>query len=106
MNSEFVLGYCTFPDTMTAERVCTQLISEGLIACANIHAPHQAIFPWQGSIQKAPEVATWIKTSAAKKTSLKLRFQELHPYDVPCLVFLKIDDGLNEYLQWVKGLTF
>jgi len=32
---------------------------------------------------------------------LKARLQELHPYQVPELLVLPVEDGLEPYLEWI-----
>ncbi|MEK7313872.1 MAG: divalent cation tolerance protein CutA [Deltaproteobacteria bacterium] len=36
---------------------------------------------------------------------MKKRVKELHPYDVPEIISLKIKDGLYEYLKWIDEAT-
>jgi len=101
MKSEIVMAYCTFPDLECAERICRELLERKLIACANIQSPNVALYRWQGSVQKETEVSAWLKTSAACQEPLKNIFDDLHPYDVPCLVFATLLDSLPEYKKWV-----
>ena len=35
--------------------------------------------------------------------ALKGRLQELHPYQVPELLVLPVEDGLAPYLEWVAS---
>lgn len=99
------MAYATFPNENVAEQICEQLVREGLIACANILPSHQAIYVWQDRLHKEPEVGAWMKTSIKKKTALKGRLQGLHPFENPCLVFLKLEDGLPDFLNWVYRQT-
>jgi periplasmic divalent cation tolerance protein len=34
---------------------------------------------------------------------LKARLQELHPYQVPELLVLPVEDGLAPYLEWLSA---
>lgn len=103
MNSKIVIGYCTFPDKNTAESIARELVAEGIIACANIFAPHTAVYSWQNKIQSESEVAALFKLNARKKKSLMEKIRAKHPYAVPALVFWAIEDGLPEYVNWVYG---
>lgn len=102
MKSELVLAYCTFPDVATAENVSERLVAEGTVACANVFPPHRAIYRWNNQMTREDEVAVIFKLSARKKTALKEKILATHPYVVPALVFLPIEDGLPAYLQWVR----
>ncbi|MGE0529606.1 MAG: divalent-cation tolerance protein CutA [Bdellovibrionales bacterium] len=101
MSSDVVFAYCTFPSEDVAHRICERLVLSGTIACANILSPHRALYLWKGQLQKEKEWAALLKLPARKKTELKERIRAEHPYDVPALAFLKIDDGLPEFLNWI-----
>jgi periplasmic divalent cation tolerance protein len=101
MTSKVVSAYCTFPNRKTAEKICRQLVADGTIACANIFAPHTAIYKWEGKIQKDQEVAVIMKLKSRNKPELKKAILKNHPYTVPALVFWKVDDGLTEFLRWI-----
>jgi periplasmic divalent cation tolerance protein len=99
--AKVVLAYCTFPDEATAQRICEILVAEGTIACANILGPMQSIYKWDGKLNKEKEWGAILKTSALKQAMLKERIRATHPYSNPCLVFLKIEDGLPDFLNWI-----
>lgn len=76
-----VFVYITAPDAETARSIGRRLVEEGLSACANIF-PIDSIYRWKGEVKK--------------------RVLELHPYELPCIVwfevgghrlFLKVDRG-------------
>lgn len=101
MRSEITLAYCTFPNRAVAENVCHQLVSEGLIACANIFAPHTAVYAWGGQVHSDSEIAALLKLNSRKRKALEERIRAIHPYSVPAVVYLKVDGGLPEFVQWV-----
>ena len=101
MKSKIVIAYCTFPSKDVAESICRQLVSDGTIACANVFQPHTAIYAWNGAIQAEAECAAILKLNARKQTTLKEKIRATHPYAVPALVFLTVNDGLPEFVNWV-----
>ncbi|MBX3021448.1 MAG: divalent-cation tolerance protein CutA [Bdellovibrionales bacterium] len=105
-SKDFVLAYCTFPNDDVATRTSEQLVAEGLVACANIFPAHKAVYRWQNQLQHESEVAVVMKTAASKKAALKERILAIHPYQTPALVFVKIDDGLPGFLQWIYTQSF
>ena len=46
-----------------------------------------------------------MKTRADLVEGLGRRLAELHPYDVPELVALPVEQGLSSYLDWVGDVT-
>jgi periplasmic divalent cation tolerance protein len=101
MKSNLVFGYCTFPDEATAERICEILVAEGTVACANILGPTKSIYKWNGRLHKEQEWAAIFKMPEFKQATLMERIRATHPYTNPCLVFLKIDGGLPDFLNWI-----
>jgi len=50
MADEILLALSTFPDAETARRIAEQLVTEHLVACANILPGVQSIYHWQGKL--------------------------------------------------------
>ena len=101
MADDVLLAISTFPDVETATRISRQLVTDKLVACANIGAPVQSIYHWQGKIDEAQETMVFFKTTAAQFEAFQAALRSLHPYDVPEVVALRVADGLPEYLRWV-----
>ena len=103
--SEIVTVYATFGSEEEARRIARTLVEEGLAACANILAPCQSIYRWQGKVEEAAEVPALLKTAAARADALIARIAELHSYDVPAAVVWPIADALADYRRWVASET-
>jgi periplasmic divalent cation tolerance protein len=101
MADEVLLAISTFPDAETATRIGRQLVNDKLAACANIGAPVQSIYRWQGKIEESQETMVFFKTTAAQFDALQAALRTLHPYEVPELVALPVTNGLPDYLRWV-----
>ncbi|MBY0385829.1 divalent-cation tolerance protein CutA [bacterium] len=101
----FVIGYVTFKNKTQAKKICTQLVKNKLIACANILAPHTAIYEWEQKFVSTKEVAAIIKTT--KKLSKKVTFEieKMHSYETPCVVFWSISNGNPDFLKWLQQQT-
>ena len=100
-----ILLYVAFPDNGAAEAMATQLLSERLIACANIFPPHQSHYRWQGKIEKTNEVAAIFKTQAVLSEKLMARVKALHPYETPCILALPVLAGDSNFLAWIAAET-
>jgi len=100
-SDSLLLAYCTFPSNKNAEEICIRLVNEGVIACANIFPGHTAIYRWQGQLTKERECAALLKTRASKQVMLEERIRAIHPYQVPCLVFLTADGAARDFERWV-----
>ena len=97
-----MIGLMTAPDRATAERIVDQLVQERMIACGNLSADIASIYRWQGAIERAGEILVIMKTTAARADEVIERVRELHPYDVPEILFLTVQTGNDAYMQWVR----
>lgn len=95
------LYYTTFPDDEARERIAEQLVKERLAACI-VSIPVSSIYPWDGELQEEDEVAALFKTIDRQGDALVERLEELHPYDVPCI--LEIPVAANDaYEAWADN---
>jgi len=101
MNRDALLACSTFPEIETARRIAQQLVTENLVACANLIPAVESIYRWQAKIENAQEVLALFKTTTTCYAAFQERLKALHPYDVPEIICLRIEDGLPEYLRWV-----
>jgi periplasmic divalent cation tolerance protein len=91
----------TVPDLHTAEAVVGNLVVARLAACASILPGVTSLYWWEGEVQRSSEVLVVMKTPAECVDALISRAAELHPYDVPELLALPVENGLSAYLAWV-----
>ena len=91
----------SFPDEHVAARCVEMLVTERHAACGSILSGAVSIFWWKGALEREVEAIVLLKTSHEKVGALLARAAEIHPYDVPELLVLPIEDGHPEYLQWV-----
>lgn len=101
MAEEISLALSTFPDKETARRISNELVTNKLAACANILPAIESIYRWKDKIENANEVLVLFKMSEDRQGAFEERLRALHPYDVPEIVFVKVDSALPEYSRWV-----
>jgi periplasmic divalent cation tolerance protein len=85
-----------------AEKLGRQLLEERLIACVNFIPHVKSLFWWKGEIDHADEVLMILKAPAKGIGRLKKRIAELHSYEVPEIVVLRVKDAWEPYAKWVK----
>lgn len=101
--SEFSFIYSTFSQQTQAEQIVSTLLTERLIACANIIPGGQSIYHWKGKLQSESEVYVLLKTSKKALVAAKARLAELHPYETPCIIELDLADVNKAYADWLRG---
>ena len=103
MKQDILFACSTFPDIETARRIAQELVTERLIACANLIPGVESIYRWEGDIENASEVLVFFKLTTEGYTAFQEKLHTVHPYDVPEIICLQVADGLPHYLQWVSA---
>ena len=101
MADQILLVLSTFPDAETASRIAQTLVEEKLVACANLIPAVHSIYRWKEKIETAGEVMVFFKTTEDRLAAFEQNLRSLHPYEVPELIGIKIDNGSPDYLRWV-----
>jgi periplasmic divalent cation tolerance protein len=101
MSQEILLALSTFPDTETAHRISSQLVTEKFVACANILPGAESIYCWKGKLERGNETLVFFKLSEDRQSAFQDKLKSLHPYEVPEIILVPISSGLPEYLSWV-----
>jgi periplasmic divalent cation tolerance protein len=81
------------------------LVEERLAACGHLIAPIRSIYRWAGDIQDEPEARVALHTRRSLVPAVIERTQDLHPYDIPCVIALSLTGGSPAYLRWVVAET-
>lgn len=97
------LIYCTCPDMETAEQIARRLLTDELAACVNILPGVRSIYRWQGEVETAQEHLLLIKSQQARYAMIEAAIKAMHPYEVPEIIAVAIDNGSTEYLQWIDS---
>lgn len=97
------LMLCTSPDRASAEKIAGLLVEGQLAACVNIVAGVTSIYRWQGKIQSAEEHLLLVKTRRSRYADAEAAIIAAHPYEVPEIIAVSIDQGLPAYLRWIDS---
>ena len=100
--SDHILAITTVGDEPTAVRLAHALLERRLVACVNVVARVRSFYHWKGVIEEADEQLLLMKTREDCFDALRTAFDELHPYDVPEVLALPVDEGFGPYLDWVR----
>lgn len=95
--------FCTCPDAEIAERIAQHLVSEHLAACVNILPGVRSVYLWQGQVESAQEQLLMIKSAKPVYPAIESAIKALHPYEVPEIISLPIEQGSDDYLQWIDS---
>ena len=93
------------PDRALAQALADELIRQRLAACVNILAPCRSVYRWQAAVQHDEEHPMLIKTTRERYAALEAAIRARHPYELPEIVAVPIELGLQAYLDWVAAET-
>lgn len=105
MDVRFIDVWVNCPDRDTAERIACVCLDARLAACANVFAPIESSYWWNGAVEKAPEVPLLMKTRAELFDSLAAKVRSAHPYEVPSIVATELPLIDAAYAEWLAQET-
>jgi len=100
------MDYITTKDKKQAITIGKALMKKKLAACVNIIPSMYSSFRWQGKILNASEAILIVKSIESKKEGILKEVKRLHSYSVPCILFVDIQSGNPDYIQWLHEECF
>ncbi len=97
--------YVTTSNRQEAINIARQLVKSRLAACANVLPDVTSIYRWQGALQEDSEAVLIVKTRRDLVDKVTAKVKELHSYDCPCVVSLRLEGGNEEYFEWITKET-
>jgi periplasmic divalent cation tolerance protein len=101
--ADHLLVRCTCPDAATAERLAALLVDQRLAACVNILPGLTSVYRWKGVLERDSEVLLLAKSRADRYPALEAALVEHHPYELPEVVAVSVNQGLDGYLAWLDS---
>jgi periplasmic divalent cation tolerance protein len=100
-----ILVLTTLPGSEEAQRFVKRLVERRLVACGTVVEHVTSVYRWEGKVETATEAQVMLKTQRSRWDDLRTAVEQLHPYDVPELLALPVESGLQAYLDWVGSET-
>lgn len=89
----------------SAARMARELVQRKLAACVNVIPGVRSFYRWKGEITEDGEHLMVIKTRRSLFDSVRVCLREIHPYDLPEIIGLPVQEGDADYLDWVRECT-
>ena len=105
MDEEFCEVVVTAADADWLAGFTRTLVEERLAACGHQVADIRSIYRWEGAVYDEPEARVALHTRRALVDAIAARADELHPYDVPCVIAVPLVGGNPAYLEWLAAET-
>ena len=100
-----ILVLTSLPDAESARALARSLVKGRLAACVNVGAPVESMYHWRGEIETAQEVPVVIKTRESLYPAVEAAVLAMHPYELPEVVAVPVNHGLEGYLDWIRAET-
>ncbi|ORY40085.1 putative divalent cation tolerance protein [Rhizoclosmatium globosum] len=97
--------YITTPSLQVAKELASSLLEARLIACANLVPQVVSMYRWEGKVNIDEEVLLMCKTQTSLFPSLQAHVLSKHPYKVPEIISVNVQDSLPAYRDWVVAET-
>jgi periplasmic divalent cation tolerance protein len=94
----------TFPDEESGASVAMELINKKLCACVNL-TKVRSLYSWNNKLEDREEYLVLFKCTSSTVEELKSTIKRAHPYDVPEIVEIRMNDVSESYLSWLVEST-
>ncbi|MEZ5671945.1 MAG: divalent-cation tolerance protein CutA [Thiotrichaceae bacterium] len=102
-NAAHCLLFATCPTSASAQLIAYTLVEQQLVAGVSLLPNLHSVYRWQGEIKNHAEIGLIMRTRVAHFTKIQEIFTTLHPYQVPELIMLPIEQGAENYLAWIDA---
>ncbi len=99
---EYVQVITTTESKQNAKEIAIRLLEEKAAACVQISGPITSYFWWNGKIDEAEEYYVVAKTVKSNYKKIEKLIKELHPYELPEIISMDINEGSASYLKWIQ----
>jgi periplasmic divalent cation tolerance protein len=90
----------TCHDESEAKKIARVLIEESLAACVQM-SKIESFYKWQDQFCNDDEVLLNIKTKKENFKKIKSKIKELHSYDVPEIICIKMENLSKDYKKFI-----
>ena len=95
----------TYPNKKSILKIANLVVKKRLAACVN-YTKIGSVYIWKEKIEDTEEFLALFKTTQKAKELLKKEIAKTHPYEVPEIVEIKMDNVSKPYLDWLAESTY
>ena len=106
MTDQAIVVLITVPSQEVARQIAHALLEGKLAACANVLPGIRSYYTWKGQPQEDEEVLMLVKTRQSLfEGRLVPAVKAIHPYELPEIIALPVQGGLEGYIEWIMEET-
>ncbi|WP_052374404.1 divalent-cation tolerance protein CutA [Methanobacterium sp. SMA-27] len=99
----YSMVYITTSGALESKKIARKLLEEKLVACINIIPTIESVYLWKGTIEEDSESIMFVKTKSVLVGKVIKRIEQLHSYEIPCILEIRVNNGSNNYLKWMES---
>lgn len=103
--TEASLYLVSCPTEDVAKTIALSLIDKKLAACCFVGAPGTSFYRWEGKLESSTEYQLWIKTKTSLFAEITKEICHHHPFEVPQILSMSIENAYPPYLEWLRNET-
>ncbi|NWT00607.1 CUTA protein, partial [Mionectes macconnelli] len=96
------MAFISCLNEQVAEDVARAIMDKKLAAQVNILPKSSALYFWKGELEESTEILLIVKTRTSKIGELSNYVRSIHPFEIPEIISLPIDQGNPLYLKWIE----
>ena len=93
--------FTTVSEETHAELLATAAVEQKLAACVQADSV-RSTYRWKGLVEREPEIRLVFKTTKSKYKALERLLLERHPYELPAIFALPVEEATSGYAAWVR----
>ncbi len=99
----YSIVYITTSGALESKEIAKKLLEEKISACINIIPTVDSIYLWKGKIEQDSESIMIVKTKSELVEEVIKRVEEIHSYEIPCVLEITVNKGSKNYLEWMES---
>ncbi|XP_020923827.1 protein CutA homolog isoform X2 [Sus scrofa] len=102
VSGTYSIVFVNCPNEQIARDIARAILDKKLAASVNILPKASSLYFWNGEIEEATEILLIIKTKTSKVRLLSSYIRLVHPFEIPEIFSLPMDQGDVHYLKWLE----
>lgn len=102
VSGSYSIVFVNCPNEQIARDIARTILDKKMATSVNILPKISTLYFWKGEIEEGTEVSLLIKTKTSKVPWLFAYMRLTHPFEVPEIFSIPMDQGDTRYLKWLE----
>ncbi|XP_037350829.1 protein CutA homolog isoform X2 [Talpa occidentalis] len=102
ISGTYSIVFVNCPNEQIARDIARAVLDKKLATSVNILPKASSLYFWNGEIEEATEILLLIKTKTSRVHVLSSYIRLVHPFEIPEVFSLPMDQGDMHYLKWLE----